>query len=210
MKACRLFWVRSARFCAVIALTVSLAACAFSQITSSFRSNSKTETSAPGVSEERLLEAAKGDTGQADLVAMASNCPSFSIRPQGKTLTIYEIGRVGDSLAIRLRGEITKTARECQISTDHVIVKYGFAGRVLMGPRGTPGAITLPLQVQVADRSGNTISAQQVQVSVNMSPDNPVGYFSTVRELPINLPPGTRSGDYDLYLAFERTDPGAG
>ena len=30
-------------------------------------------------------------------------------------------------------------ARECQLYPDRVVVKYGFAGRVLLGPKGHPG-----------------------------------------------------------------------
>ena len=58
-------------------------------------------------------------------------------------MTIYEPGRVGDGLAVMHRGEISKTARECQIEPGRITVKYGFSGRVLLGPKGKSGRVTL-------------------------------------------------------------------
>ncbi len=52
---------------------------------------------------------------------------------------LYEAGHTNDAQAIIHRGEITKLARECQFYGDRVVVKYGVAGRVLLGPRGSPG-----------------------------------------------------------------------
>ncbi len=68
-------------------------------------------------------------------------------------MTIYEQGRVGDGLAVMHRGEISKTARECHIEGNRITVKYGFSGRVLLGPKGRTGNVALPLQVFVADAS---------------------------------------------------------
>ena len=183
-----------------------------SQITSPFRSSDKKKPSwAPSVSEERLLEAAQTDTtGQIDMGAAALHCPRFTVAPQARILTIYASGRVGDGLGIRHRGEITKTARECKSFTDRVEIKYGFAGRVLLGPRGRPGPITLPATVQVTDRTRNVVSSQQVRLSVTINPGNPIGFFSIVREISIPLPAGTPPSDYRLFVAFDRNAPGAG
>ncbi len=210
LRACRSLWARAALSCAVAALLVPVAGCAISQITSPFRSKSTQTSWRPKVTEERLLEAAKSDNGSADLASIATNCPTFDVWQRDKLLTVYEIGQVGDSLAIRYRGELTKTARECQTSTDRVIVKYGFAGRVLLGPRGKAGTVTLPLQVHVTDKTRNILTTQKITVPVNIAADNPVGYFSTVRDIPINLPPGAQPGDYRLFIAFDRTAAGAG
>ena len=193
-------------------LVLALSACAMSQITSPFRSSDKKEPGwTPSVSEERLLEAAQTDTtGQIDMGATALHCPRFTVSPQARIVTIYDSGRVGDGLGIQHRGEITKTARECRIFTDKVEIKYGFAGRVLLGPRGKPGTITLPATVQVTDRTRNVVSSQQVQLSVTISPGNPIGFFSVVQEIAIPLPAGVPPSDYRVFVAFDRNVPGAG
>lgn len=197
--------------CCLAAATCLLAGCAVSQITKSFRSKSDEPSWAPTVSEERLLEAARTDTtGQVDLASTATDCPKFTVWPRDKMLTIYEIGQVGDGLAIVYRGEITKAARECQFFPGRVTMKYGFAGRVLLGPKGRPGPITLPLKVHVTDKSRNRIATEDVRISVTIAPDNPVGFFSTVREISFAVPPGVPPRDYRVFIAFDRSTPGAG
>ena len=185
--------------------------CAISQLTSPFSSRSKRNADAPKVSEERLLEAARTDTtGQVPLSSTANNCPAFTVWPRDKMLTIYEIGRVGDGLGIQHRGEITKTARECRLSSSRIRIKYGFAGRVLLGPRGQSGPITLPLKVHVTDADRKIILTENVKVTVNVSPEAPVGYFSSVKEINFATKAGMPPGQYQLFIGFDRSHPGAG
>src|SRR5690606_40849560 len=101
--------------------------------------------------------------------------------PRDHYVTIYEQGRVGDALAVMHRGEITKTARECQIANGRVTVKYGFSGRVLLGPRGQPGTVTLPVNVVVTDGQREKVAQDSMAVSVSVAVDRPIGYFSVVR-----------------------------
>ncbi len=200
---------RKAVVSAFVAVLVS--GCAISQLTSPFSSRSKKTADAPNVSEERLLEAARTDTtGQVALAQQATGCPDFTVWPRDKMLTVYEIGRVGDGLGILHRGEITKVARECQVSSSRVRIKYGFAGRVLLGPRGQPGPVTLPLKVHVTDSQRNIVSTENTKINVNVPPDTPVGYFSAVKELSFTIKPGVAVGDYQLFIGFDRSHPGAG
>ena len=101
---------------------------------------------------------------------IAHGCPRLSISPRGGHLTIYEDGRAGDGLAIMHRGEITKTARECQIEPGRVTVKYGFSGRVLLGPRGKGGNITLPVNVVVTDSKREKITSDTDERRASPSP----------------------------------------
>lgn len=195
--------------CGIVVL--GLTACAASQLTSPFRSSSKKKARDASVSEERLLEAAKIEPGgQTDLASQATHCPRFNVWPRDRLLTIYEIGRVGDGLAIQHRGEITKTARECKISPTKVDVKYGFAGKVLLGPKGRPGQFNLPVKVHITDRTNNIVSTQNIRLAVTITPENPIGFFSIVREISIPLAAGSTTSDYTLFVAFDRSAPGAG
>ena len=212
LRVCGKSHVSAGHLCAVLVLASSLiGGCAISQITSPFRSQSSSNSWEATVTEERLLAAAKSDTsGQVDLPTAGANCPSFSVWPRDKRLTIYESGRAGDNSGVRHRGELTKTARECQIGTDKVTVKYGFAGRVLLGPKGKSGTLTLPLKVHVTDASRNIVSSEKVNVKVKIPQGMPVGYFSAVREVSFALKSGVRPGQYNVFVAFDRNAPGAG
>jgi hypothetical protein len=199
-------------------LTILAGGCGISSITSGlgssiFGGSSSQNASTPGVNEEQLLSAAKTSNNgpESPIVGeVAHGCPRLSISPRGSHLTIYEDGRAGDGLAIMHRGEITKTARECQIEPGRVTVKYGFSGRVLLGPRGNAGNITLPVNVVVTDSKREKITSDSMNVAVAVAVDNPIGYFSTVRTVTFDIPEGSRPGEFELFVGFDQNAQGAG
>ena len=177
-----------------------------------FGSQKPSNTEVGSVSQEQLLAAAKGDTGNPAGVGgeVAHGCPRFQIWSRDGYMTVYEQGRVGDGLAVMHRGEITKTARECQVEPGKVTVKYGFSGRVLLGPKGRTGAVSMPLSVFVTDAKREKVATDRVKIDVDVTIDKPIGYFSIVRTVTFQIPEGSRPGEYELYVGFERTVPGAG
>jgi hypothetical protein len=141
---------------------------------------------------------------------VAYGCPRFQVWSRDGYVTIYETGRVGDGLAVMHRGEITKTARECSIEPGQVIVKYGFSGRVLLGQKGRTGRVTLPVNIFVTDSKRQKIATDSTKIAVDVALDNPIGYFSVVRTVTFQIPEGSRPGEYEVYVGFDRNVPGAG
>jgi hypothetical protein len=108
------------------------------------------------------------------------------------------------------RGEITKTARECYVEGGRVTVKYGFAGRILLGPRGKSGPITLPVNVFVTDAKREKVATNRLKVDATAAVESPIGYFSAVNTVTFNVPEGSRPGEYEVFVGFERNTPNAG
>lgn len=195
-----------------------LAGCGLSSLTSGLGGgvlggSSSQKAEVKSVTEEQLLSAAKADEGATGSTAageIAHGCPRFTVWPRDNNLTVYEAGRVGDGLAIMHRGEITKTARECQIEPGRVSVKYGFSGRVLLGSRGKPGIVRLPVNIFVTDAKREKISTDKLTVDVPVALESPIGYFSAVRTVTFPIPEGTRPGEFEVFVGFDRTAPGAG
>jgi hypothetical protein len=199
-------WLSRCALLGLITVPFLATGCAVSSFSNPFGSSE--ESSA--VSESRLLETAKADTGN-DLPGGAStHCPQVVAWPRDRLLTIYEPNHVGDANAIVHRGEITKMARECQILPGRVVVKYGFAGRVLLGPKGKRGVVTLGVNVRVAGTERNTLATDKMKVTTTIPPDGPAGYFSMVREVSFPIQVGTRAEDYKIFVAFDRQVPNAG
>ncbi len=204
---------------ATLALSLALSGCGLSSLTSGLGGSmfgSGSGSSAPkvqAVTEEQLLSAAKADEGAGGTIStgeIAHGCPRFQVWPRESNVTIYEPGRSGDGLGIMHRGEITKTARECQVEAGKVTVKYGFSGRVLLGPRGKSGNVTLPLNVYVTDSKREKLQTERLKVDVGLAVENPIGYFSAVRTVTFAIPEGARPGEYEVYVGFDRNVPGAG
>jgi hypothetical protein len=208
------------RCAAAAVLAGTLGACSMSSLTSGIgggwfggQNKTGTNTEVGSVSQDQLLAAAKTDTATSASgvgVQMAQGCPRFQVWTRDGYVMIYEQGRVGDGLAVMHRGEITKTARECQIEPGRVTVKVGFSGRVLLGPKGKTGAVSLPLNVFVTDAKRERIVTEKVKVDVDVAVDKPIGYFSAVRSLSFTIPEGVRPAEYEVYVGFDRTVPGAG
>jgi hypothetical protein len=198
------------------AVAVLVSGCGLSSLTSGIGSSvfgsKPSGTQVSSVSEDQLLAAAKADSGATGSTdnGISRGCPKFQVWSRDNNLTIYEPGRAGDGLAIRHRGEITKTARECQMNGNQVTVKYGFSGRVLLGPKGQAGNITLPVNVYVTDAKREKIASDKMTVAVDVAPDRPIGYFSAVRTVTFAVPEGTRAGEFEVFVGFERSAPGAG
>jgi hypothetical protein len=199
------------------ALLATLGACGMSSITSGigggwFGGSKSTQTEVGSVDQDQLLAAAKTETGS--LASFGGNvaygCPRFQVWSRDGYVTVYETGRVGDGLAVMHRGEITKTARECNIEPGRVTVKYGFSGRVLLGQKGRTGRVSLPVSVFVTDAKRQKIATDKARVDVDVALDNPIGYFSIVRSVTFEIPEGTRPGEYEVYVGFDRSIPGAG
>ena len=177
-----------------------------------FGGQNKTKTEVGSVTEDQLLAAAKTDTGTTSSLGgeVAHGCPRFQVWAREGYVTIYEPGRVGDGLAVMHRGEVTKTARECQIEPGRITVKYGFSGRVLLGPKGKSGRVTLPLNVFVTDAKHEKLVTEKIKIDVDIALEKPIGYFSIVRTVSFPMPEGSRPAEYEVFVGFDRAAPGAG
>ena len=200
------------------AIASALGGCGMSSLTSGLGGGmfggSTPNSDVASVSEDQLLSAAKNSdpnaTGSTSVGEIAGGCPRFVVAPRDNHITFYEPGRAGDGLAILHRGEITKTARECQVSAGSVTVKYGFSGRVLLGPKGKPGNISLPLNVAVNDAKRAKVAGDTLKVDVEVGTDKPIGYFSAVRTVTFAIPEGSRPGEFEIMVGFDNKAAGAG
>lgn len=199
---------------AAVSAASLLTGCGMSSLTSGigggiFGGNSS-KSEVKSVTQEQMLSAAKADSSVAVGGDIAGGCPRFQVWPRDHHVTIYEPGRVGDGLGVMHKGEITKTARECQVEPGRVTVKYGFSGRILLGPRGKSGAVTLPVTVFVTDAKRERIAADKAVVDVTVALDKPIGYFSTVKTITFNVPEGARAGEFEVFVGFDQKAPNAG
>ena len=209
MQSITKFWQVRSLTLALLASTVALSGCGLPSLSSAFGGATPEPTvSTAGVSEEQLLAAAQNaNTGAvADLNtgSISPGCPKFIVRPQDNHFTVYEPGREGDGLAVMHRGEITQTKRECTIGLGQVTVRYGFSGRVLLGPRGRSGQVSLPIDVKVMGSDHKEIAHDTLTVNATVAVENPIGYFSAVRVITFKVPEGARPGDLVVRAGFHR------
>ncbi|MFY9640025.1 MAG: hypothetical protein WCD20_10410 [Rhodomicrobium sp.] len=193
-------------------LTAILSGCGLSQMPSlgggGIFSSKKTDTWTPIITEDSMMAAARTNSDGPIEMATANGCPLLQVEGGLRDITIYEGNRVGNSKAVIHHAEITKTARECKFTGGVVQVKYGVAGRVLLGPKGKPGPIALPVMMQVFDKARGKLTSEPFTLSVTITRENPISYFAVVRDVSIPVKEGTVPSDYSITIAFEK-QPGA-
>ena len=197
------------RAASLLLVPLLLSACAVSSISNPFKSSDEALPPLPP-NQNGMLDKAKADAPRMEsgVAGDSLHCPQVVSWPHDRLLTIYAGGQVGNTQAIVHRGEITKLARECQIYGDRVTVKYGLAGRVLLGPKGAPGQVTLPVSIKVADADRKVLANDKASVSTIIPTENPVGYFSMVKEIAFPIQVGSRPEDYKVFVAFDHTGAG--
>jgi hypothetical protein len=199
-----------------LGLLAFLGGCSFSNMPSIgdggiFSSGKRVEAAAwtPIITEDSMLVAARQNSDGPIEMAAANGCPQLQVEGGQRYVTVYEGNKVGNGNALIHRGEITKTARECQLTGGTVQVKYGVAGRVLLGPKGKPGTIVLPVTMQIFDKTKNKMKTEPFTVTVTITKENPLSYFALVRDVTISVKEGTVPQDYSISIAFEKKQAGA-
>jgi len=176
-----------------------------------FSSGRKTETAAwtPIITEDSMLAAARMNSDGPIEMAAANGCPLLQVEGGQRSFTVFEGNKVGNGNAVIQRSEITKAARECQLAGGTVQVKYGIAGRVVLGPKGKPGTVVLPVTMQVFDKTKVKLKTEPFTVTVTIPRENPISYFALVRDVTISVKEGTVPQDYSISIAFDKKPAGA-
>ena len=132
-------------------------------------------------------------------------CPPLNIRAGTEAMSLYDKGHDADPDYVRFVGSIGKTARECHQDGDTLSIKVGVSGRVIAGPKGSAGTVTLPLRVAVVKQVSNgkgPLYSQLFNVKVTVSaPALSADYSQTFDQVHVKIGPD----DHDLiiYVGFD-------
>lgn len=76
-------------------------------------------------------------------------CPRVNLREGTAFYTTYAKGGDGDPQKVTYQAAITDVTRNCTSSGGMMTINVAAAGRVISGPAGAPGTITMPIRVAV-------------------------------------------------------------
>ena len=142
-----------------------------------------------------------GSTGPSDI-----DCPGVEIR-QGASTFAQSAGDNGSAaLSLRYQANFLKFARECALRGGNVTLKVGIEGRVVVGPAGASGPITLPVRLAVVKEglSPRTIWTKFYMVPVMLAPGQPNVLFTQIEEdMSFPMPPGNELDQYVIYVGFD-------
>lgn len=95
-------------------------------------------------------------------------CPSVTPAGEGAVFNSYQRGGDGDASKLIYRAAITDTTRSCTYGGGMTTIALGIAGRVIPGPVGRPGAVRLPIRIQVYQDT-TEIHSRRIEHDVNIA-----------------------------------------
>ncbi len=119
-------------------------------------------------------------------------------------MTIYERGHDNETDFVRQQASITKTARECHTNGSTLTIKLGITGRVVAGPKGGAGTVTLPIRVAVVKQVGGNgpLFSNLYKVPVTVSaPTYSAGYEHVFDQISVQIGPQDRN--LIIFVGFD-------
>lgn len=129
-------------------------------------------------------------------------CPAVTLREGTAYYTSYAKGGDGDAEKVIHQASISDTTRQCRISGDQMIITVVVSGRVVTGPAGKTGEVSLPIRVAVLDGENVLYSELQKQ-PVAVAAGGPAAQFIYTNAT-VSFP-ASASRSAKLYAGF---DPG--
>jgi hypothetical protein len=171
-----------------------------------------TSAAAPsGAGEQRfaLFGFGEGDKKPEQPAATESpdiDCPGVEIRQGASTFQQSGADNGSTALSLRYQASFIRFARECALQGGNVVMKVGVEGRVILGPAGAAGPITLPVRLAVVKEGlePKVIWTKFYMVPVVMPTGQPNVLFTHVEEdVSFPKPPGDQLDTYVVYVGFD-------
>lgn len=130
-------------------------------------------------------------------------CPTLLVRDGTETLRLYNEHMDRSPASVRYQAQILQTAVECTPRNGQFALSIGIAGRVLIGPEGSPASLDMPIRVVVMDRVNNSvISSEIVRATAVIEPPEVSATFTIVNRSYFVPVPG-RQSDYQILVGFD-------
>jgi hypothetical protein len=131
------------------------------------------------------------------------DCPTVTIRSGASA---WQLSAGPGPTNVRYQGALGQLARECAVLGETMTMRVGIEGRVLVGPKGGPGNVTVPLRVALVAEGPQprTISSKFYSVAVNVPEGASQAIFSLVEDdLTFPIPADKRLDSYMVYVGFD-------
>jgi hypothetical protein len=114
-------------------------------------------------------------------------CPEVLIL-EGTAASQAYTGTPTSSANLRYQYALDDTARECTLDGDQLAIKIGVAGKVLLGPAGSPGDFSVPVRMAVLrERDNQPVVSKLYRAAVTVAAGETRADFTIVSE-PLRVP----------------------
>jgi hypothetical protein len=130
-------------------------------------------------------------------------CPSVTIRTGASA---WQLPSGGAATNVRYQGSIGQLVRECAILGETMTMRVGVEGRLLVGPKGGPGSVKVPLRLALVAEGPQPrpLWSKFYNVDVSVPPGASQAVFSVVEDdLTFPLPANRQISNYVVYVGFD-------
>src|SRR5262249_48663165 len=100
-------------------------------------------------------------------------CPTVTLKEENGFINRYAKGGEGDAAKLSWQATISEVTRSCNRQTGMLAMQVAVAGRIVPGPAGASGSVTLPVKFTVLRSDGEVLYSQvqnhQVALSGNQA-----------------------------------------
>jgi hypothetical protein len=133
-------------------------------------------------------------------------CPGVEYRQGAATMAVNNPGSENTALGLRYQASFMQTARECILLGNNLTIKVGVQGRIVIGPAGGPGPITIPLRYALVREGAEpkTVWTKLFMVPVTIA-DNQlnVPWLHIEEEMTVPRPSSDELEAYVIYIGFD-------
>ncbi len=181
-----------ARFAGVAVMTLALAGC--SSMGNMFGASDDASYADVNASQSEVAQAAQGV-----MPAIATQCPPIEIRAGAEYTRSFAGNRTSDPSALRYQGVIDRVSRNCVVSNGVITVSMGAVGRVILGPSGAEGNITVPVRFAV-QRDDMLVFSERYDITVSATRSSANEFSKTLENVAI---PYVGGESINIYVGFD-------
>jgi hypothetical protein len=151
-----------------------------------------------GDSEGQVVATAPQQSQSSDI-----DCPAVTVRSGAAA---WQISAGPGATNVRYQGSLGQLARECAVLGETITMRVGVEGRILVGPKGGPGNVNVPLRIALVAEgpTPRPIWSKFYSVPVSVPPNASQAIFSQVEDdLTFPLPANKRMDNYVVYVGFD-------
>ncbi|MEJ0094364.1 MAG: hypothetical protein WDN46_13265 [Methylocella sp.] len=126
-------------------------------------------------------------------------CPDILIL-EGTAASQVHAGAPPTTMNLRYQFSLGDVVRECSIEGEHLSIKVGIAGSVLLGPAGAPASFSVPLRIAIVNKTSHEpVVTKLYHAAATIAAGQAQAAFSVVSE-PLLVPFFQDRSDYDYDI----------
>lgn len=111
----------------------------------------------------------KPEEGKILASELLAYCPKVTVKEEAGFINRYAKGGEGDPAKLSWQASITESTRSCSRATGMLAMQVAVAGRVVPGPAGASGDVTVPIKISVVRSDGEVLYSQSYNHPVSLS-----------------------------------------